>query len=165
MRNNPGQAGADLGILRGGGGVLGRNSSSVCVCVCVWGGGLGSRSAGFSYTDKQQQQQKLWGGGGVNPLPLDPPLSSGVRRNVLGLQSHVQRLASVHLTSWHKFVIKLSQCTFTSRHTVKKVFTSIRDQPARIQPPPPPPPHFSWRKTMKIIKQVNKGGHLRWVPC
>ena len=39
-------AGADLGILRGGGGVW--------AGILRGGGGLGSRSAGFSYTDKHK---------------------------------------------------------------------------------------------------------------
>ena len=46
------QAGADLGILRGGGG-------SGPEFFGGGGGGLGSRSAGFSYTDNQKKQKNL----------------------------------------------------------------------------------------------------------
>ena len=54
-------AGADLGILRGGGGVLGRNSSR-------GGGGRVRCPRKFSYTDKQKPQQKLGGGGSITMI-------------------------------------------------------------------------------------------------
>ena len=69
-------AGADLGILRGGGvGVLGRNSSR-------GGGGGGVRvqvRGNFHILTSKKRQTS--GGGGLNalphPHPLDPPLAKG----------------------------------------------------------------------------------------
>ena len=55
--------GVDLGILPGGGGGLGRNSSR---------GGLGPGPQEFSYTDKQKRTSE----GGLNPLTTPHPGSA-----------------------------------------------------------------------------------------
>ena len=80
-------SGADLGILRGGGGFW----AGILQGGGGGGGGLGSRSAGiFVYMYWQAKKKNLWG---VNPPPppLDPPLDihSTVNIHVFPIYGHI----------------------------------------------------------------------------